>query len=235
MDLGYNWLNIIQDYLLPPTCVLCGNVGHDRRDLCLPCYRHLPRNTPCCYQCAERLETPCAIPVRCGRCLSQRPAFDDTYAPFIYQGAIQHWITALKFGADYKHARLLGQLLAEHLQQTAERPGLILPVPLNPSRYRGRGFNQSIEIARTVAQILQLPMDLNSCRRQRDTPHQSALAAKQRRKNLKHAFTLVKPISARHVAILDDVMTTGATVHELAAVLKKAGVNRVDVWVCARA
>ena len=171
----------------------------------------------------------------CGQCISSSPAFDATFAPFIYQDEIKHLITSLKFGADYKNARLLGQLLTQHLQAQAEKPELILPVPLHKSRYRERGFNQSIEIARTVSKAMRIPIDLNSCLRQRNTTQQTALAAKQRKKNLKNAFVLKKPISAQHVAILDDVMTTGSTVNELAKVLKKAGIKRVDVWVCARA
>jgi len=235
MKMVYDWLNIIQDYLLPPTCILCGNAGLDALDICAPCYRHLPRNTQCCYQCAARLETPSTKPVLCGRCLSRRPAFDETRAPFIYQGAMQYLLTGLKFRADYKNARLLGLLLAEHLRQTAEKPDCIVPVPLHKARYRQRGFNQAIEVARTVSKELHIPLDLNTCLRHRDTPHQTELTAKQRRKNLNNAFSMTKPIQAGHVAILDDVMTTGTTVHELAAVLKKAGVGRVDVWVCARA
>jgi ComF family protein len=235
MKMVYNWINIIQDYLLPPTCILCGNPGHNSRDICHSCYMQLPRNNLCCYRCAEILETPIIAPVLCGRCLSRHPAFDETYAPFIHQGAIRHLISTLKFGANYKNARLLGMLLADHLKQTAERPDLILPVPLHKARYRQRGFNQAIEIARTVAKEMQIPLDLTSCRRHRDTPHQTQLAAKKRIKNLKNAFSIIKPIQARHIAILDDVMTTGSTAHELAYVLKKAGANRVDVWVCARA
>lgn len=233
--MGYNWLNIIQNYLLPPTCLLCGSAGHGNRDLCLPCYRSLPRNNPCCYQCGDLFETPVAAPRICGRCLSQRPAFDETHAPFLHEGAMRYLIASLKFRADYKNARLLGQLLAEHLRQTAEQPELILPVPLHKARYRKRGFNQSLEIARTVARELRVPLDLYSCRRHRDTPHQTGLAAKQRRGNMNNAFAVVKPIGARHIAILDDVMTTGSTAHALAAALKKAGAGRVDVWVCARA
>ena len=235
MKMVYNGINIIQDYLLPPTCILCGNPGYRSRDICHSCYTHLPRNNLCCYRCAEILETPIAAPMLCGRCLSRHPAFDETYAPFIHQGAIRHLIGTLKFSANYKNARLLGMLLADHLQQTAERPELILPVPLHKSRYRQRGFNQAIEIGRTVAKELQIPLDLTSCRRHRDTPHQTQLTAKKRRKNLKNAFSVIKPIHARHIAILDDVMTTGSTAHELAYVLKKAGASRVDVWVCARA
>jgi ComF family protein len=231
----YNWINIIQDCLLPPTCILCGNPGYNSRDICQSCYLHLPRNNLCCYRCAEILEKPITAPVLCGRCLSRRPAFDETYAPFIHQGAIKHLIGNLKFGATYKNARLLGMLLADHLKQTAEQPDLIVPVPLHLSRYRQRGFNQAIEIGRTVAKELKIPLDLTSCKRHRDTPHQTQLSAKKRRKNLKNAFSVIKPIHARHIAILDDVMTTGSTAHELAYVLKKAGVSRVDVWVCARA
>lgn len=231
----YNWINIIQDCLLPPTCILCGNPGYDSRDICHSCYTHLPRNNLCCYRCGEILEPPVTAPVLCGKCLSRHPAFDETYAPFIHQGAIKHLIGHLKFGANYKNARLLGMLLADHLKQTAERPDLILPVPLHPSRYRQRGFNQAIEIGRTVAKELRIQLDLTSCKRHRDTPHQTQLSAKKRRKNLKNAFSVIKPIHARHIAILDDVMTTGSTAHELAYVLKKAGASRVDVWVCARA
>ncbi|WP_370526901.1 ComF family protein [Methylobacter sp. BlB1] len=148
---------------------------------------------------------------------------------------MRHLITSLKFHAHYKNARLLGQLLAEHIKESAERPDCIMPVPLHKARYRQRGFNQSIEIARTVARELQLPVDLSSCQRHRNTPHQTSLLAKQRRKNLKNAFSLMKPIQVKHIAIIDDVMTTGSTVDELAALLKKAGASRVDVWACARA
>ena len=148
---------------------------------------------------------------------------------------MRHLITALKFGAHYKNARLLGLLLAEHLQPAAQRPDLILPVPLHKARYRERGFNQAIEIAKTVSRELHIPLDLSSCHRHKDTPHQTALTAKQRRKNMKQAFSIIKPLEAQHIALLDDVMTTGSTAHELAVLLKQAGVSRVDVWVCARA
>lgn len=232
----HNWLHIIQKRLLPATCILCGNSGgHAEQDICEPCYQHLPRTVLCCYQCAEILETQSSWPMLCGRCLSHPPAYNRAFAPFIYQGAIRHLITTLKFGANYKNARLLGYLLAEHLHDIDEQPDCIIPIPLHRSRYRERGFNQSIEIARIVAKELQIPLVLDSCVRHRNTPHQIALPAKQRRKNMKNAFAISKPLSAQHVAIVDDVMTTGTTAHELAVVLKKAGIARVDVWVCARA
>jgi ComF family protein len=166
--------------------------------------------------------------------MSHPPAFDSSYAPFIHNGAMRYLITGLKFNAQYKNARLLGLLLAEGLQ-TTHLPDCLIPVPLHKARYRERGFNQSIEIAKATGKALHIPVDVHSCIRHRDTPHQTQLTAKQRRTNMKNAFSTRQPIQARHIAIIDDVMTTGSTVHELAKVLKKAGVSRVDVWVCARA
>lgn len=231
-----NWIDIIQDCLFPPTCILCGNKGCGTRDLCHSCHRHLPRNDQCCYRCAEILETTAADTAGlCGRCLSREPAFDRAYAPYLHQGAMRHLITSLKFNSRYPNARLLGLLLADDLKRHAEMPDCIIPVPLHQSRYRQRGFNQAVEIARTVAGELEIPLNLESCLRHRDTPHQTGLAAKQRRKNMKNAFSVIGPVHAGHIAILDDVMTTGSTVHELAGLLKKAGAGRVDVWVCARA
>ena len=231
----YNWLDIIQNHLLPATCILCGNPGFGALDICTSCYQHLPRNNVCCYRCAESFTTPITVPTLCGRCLSESPSFDETYAPFIHQEEIRHLITGLKFGAHFKNARLLGSLLAEHLQKTAEKPDCIVPVPLHNARYHQRGFNQALEIARTVSKTLQIPIDVSSCIRHKDTPHQTGLSAKKRRQNLRRAFSVRTPINVHHVAVLDDVMTTGSTAHALATALKRAGVSRVDVWVCARA
>mgnify|MGYP000111261826 CR=1 FL=1 len=230
-----NWLNIIQHYLLPPTCILCGNAGFDYQDICQGCFNDLNRNIHCCYRCAESFETANIAPQLCGHCISLTPAFDETYAPFNYQSSIRHLITTLKFNRQYKNARLLAMLLANHLKKTAEMPEVIIPVPLHKQRYQQRGFNQTFEIAKTLSTQLHIPVNTKSCIRHRDTPHQIALPAKQRHKNIKNAFKIRQPIKAQHVAILDDVMTTGSTVNELARVLKKSGVSRVDIWVCARA
>ena len=231
----YNWLDIIQNKLFPPTCILCGNQGFGALDLCTSCYARLPRNKLCCYRCAEIFAAPITVPLLCGRCLSETPAFDETFAPFTHQDEIRYLITGLKFGAQFKNARLLGGLLAEYVGKAAERPDCIIPVPLHKSRYRERGFNQALEIARTVSNKLQIPIDLTSCTRHKYTPHQTGLSAKQRQQNLRRAFSVQKTIAAQHVAILDDVMTTGSTANALAKALKKAGVSRVDVWACARA
>ena len=230
-----NWLNIIQDYLLPPTCILCGNPGHNSQDICKPCFNSLKKNLYCCYRCAEIFESANLTPQLCGHCISQTPEFDETYAPYIYHDILRYLITHLKFNRQYKNARLLAYLLADYLQKTAELPELIIPVPLHKQRFRERGFNQSIEIAKSLSRYLHIPMDSKSCLRIRNTRHQIDLPSKQRRSNVKNAFKVKRVIKAQHIAIVDDVMTTGSTVNELAKTLKKSGVYRVDIWTCARA
>jgi ComF family protein len=195
----------------------------------------MQKNIHCCYRCAETFETANRTPQLCGHCLSKPPSFDETYAPYLHQGTIRHLIATLKFNRKYKNARVLAHLLATHIKKTAEIPDLIIPVPLHKQRYKERGFNQSIEIAKTIAKQLNITIDIESCIRQRNTLHQIDLAAKDRHKNIKNAFKVIKQVDAQHIAILDDVMTTGSTVNELAKTLKKAGVTRVDIWVCARA
>ncbi|MGJ0486829.1 MAG: ComF family protein [Methylomicrobium sp.] len=229
-----NWLDIIQQLLFPPTCILCGNPGQAGRDLCAPCQDQLPVNACCCPHCANPLAAADADRI-CGRCVSRPPAFDKVHAPFLYQEGMCHLITGLKFSARHAHARLLGQLLIEQINQNVMMPDCILPVPLHKVRYRERGFNQSIEIARSVSAEIGVPVDLSCCRRRRNTPHQAGLSSRQRQRNIKNAFELVRPVPYRHVAILDDVLTTGSTAHEMAVLLKRHGVERVDVWVCARA
>lgn len=230
-----NWLGIIQDTLIPPTCILCGHAGFNSQDICPACYKRLPRNNHCCYRCAETFAATIVAPTLCGRCLSETPAFDETYAPFLHQDEIRHLVTGLKFGAQFKNARLLGGLSAKFVDKAAEKPDCIIPVPLHQARYRERGFNQALEIARTVSKELAIPVDYASCVRHKNTPHQTGLSAKKRRQNLRRAFSVEPTMPADHVAIIDDVMTTGSTANALAAALKKAGASRVVVWVCARA
>lgn len=215
--------------------MFCGQPGFNEMDLCRDCFFDLARNHNCCYRCAEHFEIPIQSPQLCGRCLKKTPSFDETHAPFLYDDGLRFLITRLKFNRQFKHARLLGTLLARHLAENVELPECIIPVPLHSNRYRERGFNQSIEIARHLSNQLALPLDLNSCTRNRDTAHQTGLPAKQRGKNMRHAFSVSRPPAYRHIAIVDDVMTTGATVAALASALKEQGVNRVDIWVCARA
>jgi ComF family protein len=221
-------------YILPARCILCGDKSYESRDLCSFCYAELSKNTPLCYQCANNSSElhPTGL---CSNCLNNPPAFDETFAPFVHHGSIRYLILQLKFHHHYPSARLLGGLMADYLQKTAEFPDCIIPVPLHKNRYRERGFNQSIEIACVLSKQLNLPLDIQSCSRHRDTAHQVGLNAEQRNENIRNAFSVSPKFNAKHVALIDDVMTTGSTVHELALALKIAGCHRVQVWVCAKA
>jgi ComF family protein len=215
--------------------LLCGDAGEAGHDLCAACAEALPRNTPACPRCAQPLPFQTDLP--CGQCQQHRPAFDRSFALFRYQeqGETGHLIKALKFHARYPYARLLGDLLADALlEQGSPLPELIIPVPLHPSRYRERGYNQALEIARTVSHRLHIPLDFSRCIRTKATETQTKLTATERRQNVKRAFAVVKPLPHQHIALLDDVMTSSSTANELAKVLRKAGATQIDVWVCAR-
>ena len=230
-----NWFDIIQYSLLSTSCILCNKPGMKHIDLCVACYNALEKMEDRCYCCANPFAIHNSAPRLCGKCQKNLPAFNKTYSPFIHQGTIRYLINQLKFNGAYKNSRLLGLLLANYLEKNAELPELIIPVPLHSNRYKQRGFNQTHEIAKTIAKELNVAINISCCQRIKNTPHQISLTAKQRLKNIKNAFLITKLPSVNHIAILDDVMTTGATANELARLLKSAGINRVDVWLCARA
>lgn len=230
-----NWSHIIQEWLYPPICLLCDAPGHNGLDLCPGCAETLPYSHHACSRCAKHLPTNAPLMTPCGRCQKKPPVFDTTTALFHYQEPARHLLHALKFNHRHACARLLGELMAVRLAQLPEPPELIIPVPLHPRRYFERGFNQALELARPLSEQLGIPLDTRHCHRIRATPPQTQLDALQRRRNLRGAFQIKGTLSANHVAILDDIVTTGTTVSELARVLKRAGIERIDIWCCARA
>lgn len=231
----YKWRNWLQFVLFPPTCRLCDLRGAGGLDLCADCRVDLPRLAAGCCRCALPLAHP-AQGGLCGACLKTPPHFDTCVAPYLYRAPLDYLVLRLKFHRDLAMAELLGRLLAQHLECVpAPRPDLILPVPLHRTRLAERGFNQSLEIGRVLQRRLGLPLDYQLARRVRSTEPQTQLSAKARRKNMRKAFQVRAAAVPDHVAILDDVMTTGTTVNELARALKQAGAKRVDVWVVARA
>ncbi len=224
----------VEHWLFPAACVLCGKCGADGRDLCAACQLDLPYNTLACTRCA--LPLPVQSGALCGNCQQEAPAYDHALGLFHYAHPIDRLIQRFKFNAKLNLARLFGDLMVAQLaQQKRALPELIIPVPLHRSRLRTRGFNQALEIARPLAQSLGIPIDYQSCVRSRATAAQSLLPAKEKHANVKGAFAVVKPVRVRHIAIIDDVMTTGHTLEEVAKVLRKAGVERIDIWVVARA
>lgn len=204
-------------------------------DLCSGCLGDLPTDLACCSRCALPLPLEQSTRALCGECQRRAPAFNVCHAAFRYEDPLPALVAGAKFRSRLNFARLLGQCLANTLRDRgAEMPDLILPVPLHAKRLRERGYNQALEIARALGRELSIPVDAHSCIRVLATPPQAGLEQKERRRNVRGAFEMVRPLDADRVAILDDVVTTGSTVSELTKILLKAGVKQVDVWAVAR-
>ncbi len=204
-----NYLVKLQNILLPATCVLCGGVAKRDIDLCVACEAELPW-----------VQT-----------------FTATLALFHYEKPIDHLITAFKFQQQLVYGRLLGELLLRRIREWYahdDLPEYIIPVPLHTQRLRERGFNQALELARPIAKQLNIKIDVTSCKRVIATPAQSNLPAVQRQRNVKDAFSIQSTLHAKHVAVIDDVITTGCTITELSRKLRETGIERIDVWCCAR-
>jgi len=229
----YKWLDRLQIVLYPPTCVLCQAPSAQGIDICVGCMGDLPHLLYACRQCASPLSSEHLE--LCGACQAEPPDFDATVAPFRYAQPINHLLAELKFQGKLVYARVLGGLTAQAvLESGIGFPECIIPVPLHARRLRERGFNQAQELARYIARRLELPVVGGIVERTKNTRPQMELDAKQRSKNMRDAFSLKSANHWQHVAIVDDVMTTGNTVGELARTLKAAGVRTVDVWTVAR-
>ncbi|MGV8961427.1 MAG: double zinc ribbon domain-containing protein [Stenotrophomonas sp.] len=227
----YGWWSQLGRLLLPLRCLVCGEAGSGECDLCTDCRATLPWNATACDRCALPLPESEGLAKWCGPCLQQSSPLQQTRAAFVYGAPVDALVRRFKFHQDLAAGHLLSRLMAEPLRGTA-MPAAIAPVPLHPARLRKRGYDQALELARPLARQLQLPL-CHGLRRIRGTAPQSELDADARRRNLKGAF-VASPGLPAHVALLDDVMTTGATLHAAATALRRAGVQRVDAWVCAR-
>jgi ComF family protein len=223
--------------LWPSTCVLCGGRGNGAfTDLCRECAEDLPLNATCCYQCAEPLSADIERELLCGACIQRKPRFDRTICAFTYAYPVDQLVRALKYRSAVSYAPVLGDLLADRLLREPQlRAQIIIPVPLALARFRGRGYNQALEVGRRLEKRLRIPMQTSAVVRRRETAEQAGLDRKQRRKNIRGAFELAEAIIAKDIAIVDDVVTTGSTANELARVLKRGGARRVEIWAVARA
>lgn len=220
-------------------CILClGSNPHPDTQLCGGCEADLPWQQASCQRCALPLPHPAA---QCGRCLKAPPSFSHALAPLLYRFPIDSLIPAFKYHGQTDIGRLLGQLLAEAaadwlLQDIAPCPDLLLPVPMHRKRQAQRGYNQAYELARDVARRTRLRCHPGLLERTRATLSQQGLDAKARRQNLRGAFNCPEPeqLQGKHVALIDDVMTTGVTVSEASHTLLQAGAASVQVWCVAR-
>lgn len=229
------WLTRLGKVFLPPRCLVCGEAGADGHDLCVACRDALPWNHACCERCG--LPQPERVPA-CGRCLRKPPPLERVRAAFRYEFPVNQLLPRFKFHQDLAAGRELAEamrgMLTGDLADVAARPLALIPVPLHVSRLRERGYNQALELARPLARAFDIPLMREALRRTRATAPQSDLGALARRRNPRDAFAVGDVALPAHVALIDDVMTTGATLHECARVLQRAGVQRVEAWVVAR-
>lgn len=223
-------LNIrtIMEQLLPEQpCVLCGRMSHDGL-WCAACDRTLPR-------LAEAHCPACALPTPagelCGHCLAHPPQFSRTTAAYTYSFPLDRLIQAMK----YREQLALADAFAAELAQRIEhRPDCVIAMPLHPAKLRERGFNQSLLLAASLSRALDLELLPHACRRVRDTPPQSALPWKERKKNMRDAFCCDMDLNGMHVALVDDVLTTGASLNALTVAVRNRGAGEVSSWVVAR-
>src|SRR5260364_385445 len=234
---------------LPCRCALCAALSPE--PVCSACMRaHWPAPYAVCARCVQ-----CAYPLNihtrlesgsaplCGQCIAAPPAFDATLALADYAAPLDTLVAALKFRSKLALAPLFAQQLATRihppfLDSRKSCPDLTLPVPLSSRRLIARGYNQAWEIARPLARMLGLRAHPALLERIIDTPPQTSLPAKARRRNMRRAFALAHAhpafVRGRHIAVVDDVMTSGATLESVARVLKRAGAARVTNWVVLR-
>lgn len=229
-------VDTLKQVLFRQNCVLCNaNINAPQTSnhaVCRPCLNDLPWHpTNSCPQCGLT-----SSGMVCGRCLNSPPDFDATKAVFLYAYPIDAMMQRYKYGNNLNLGETFGEFLAEkmNIEDGLKNIDLIIPMPLHAIRLKERGFNQALEIAKLVCKNHKDKLDYKSIERQTLTPPQASLPLKERVKNIKGAFKVNADLAGKRIAIIDDVMTTGASLNELAITLKKAGAVHVECWVIAR-
>lgn len=234
------WPPALVRALLPSSCALCG--AGCGGVVCPPCHaEHVAPRRPRCRRCANPLGLLAGDGrIECAGCLTERRAFDATLAALDYATPLDNLVLQLKFGGGLALAPWFAQMIGDTVR--AERqfllPNVLCPVPLGRQRLAERGFNQALEIARPLSALLGIPLRARLAIRALETPAQSGVAPDQRRRNIRNAF-IVSPdalamVRGQHIGIVDDVMTSGHTLNELAATFKRFGAARVSNLVFAR-
>ncbi len=234
-----NWLknnhlskfNVFANTIFAQNCLLCASPQVNNHAVCSACLNDLPwhPNTSC-PQCG--LSSSGQL---CGSCISSPPDFDATHAVFLYDFPIDAMMQRYKYGNMLTLCTFFGQMLNEKVD--LKSIDFIIPMPMHPQRLKERGFNQALEIAKFLDKSKLFgkeKLDYNSAIRQKLTPPQASLPLKERVKNIKGAFAVNGNLAGKRIAIVDDVMTTGASLNELAKTLKKAGAEHVECWIVVR-
>ncbi len=224
-----NISSIVRLLLPAQPCVLCGSMSDDGL-WCKACDESLP------YLHGE-LCPVCALPSPdrqiCGHCLSEPPLYTRTCAAFRYAFPLDKLILGMKYGDQLPLAHELAKRLALRVGSESP-PDFVIPMPLHPAKLSDRGYNQSMLIATAISRQLNLKLLSNAAKRTRNTPAQSALPWKEREKNVRDAFSCDFDLAGKHVALVDDVLTTGASMNALAKAIRKCGATEISVWVVAR-
>ena len=224
----YKSLSQALNWLVPHQCFGCQRTLKGAPPFCDACYTELPFQSRACQHCGQALG---ANSNECGRCIIRPPFYDRCFCPFEYQTPIKELICALKYNDKAEYAKMTGQLLASEIKRNQEPlPDLIIPVPTHISRLRSRGYNQAQLIACAAGQALSIPVANQRLIKTQSTPPQAQQTLKDRKKALNGCFAIKGFFVAQNVAIVDDVVTTGSTVNEIAKILKKNGVDYVQVW-----
>ena len=219
------------DQALQPICLNCRTDPESNHGLCEKCLQLISLNATCCEICAR----PLTQNLVCGQCQKIPPFFDRALTPLLYVDPVDRFLCGLKYREQFSFARFAAGVMTNHDLKTGQKaPDMICPVPMTSKTLRKRGFNQSAFIGQLIAWKLAIPMSSNLILKTRDTAHQSDLKAKERQNNLKGAFECKRQVRGRHIVVVDDVLTTGATANEISKTLKKYGASRVDIWACAR-
>lgn len=222
----------ITQWLRPPSlCALCQQYHRGTLAICIPCHDLFHPLGPACQQCAQPL--PDTSFLLCGHCCKEKPFFDQTFTGYVFKEPLRSLLHTFKYQESLYLSTFFASLILNVLTTEAKKTECLIPVPMHRQRLQQRGFNPSAELVKHLAHQLKIPYDLFRCKKVINTLPQAGLNANQRHKNLKHSF-IASPLPYQHVTIVDDLMTTGSTSHELAKTLKQQGVSRVDVWCCAR-
>jgi len=216
--------------LFPIPCFLCGTPSQHWA-VCDQCIAAFPLLGSACQRCAMPLQTGSI----CGKCLSSPPQQDLSFSTLRYTDAVKLCVTAFKYQQQLQFSSLFAHLMSRSLNTRDNLPELLIPIPLHPIKIRQRGYNQAAELAKDLSQRLGIPHTTSLLSRVKNTLPQSSLPFKQRRHNLRHAFRCKTTVAPKHIAIIDDVMTSGFTSNEAAKTLRQQGAEIIEVWTIARA
>lgn len=233
-------LRVLTDIIFKQNCLLCegklDSLPLNNHAVCRACLNDLPwQPNTSCPQCGLASDGNV-----CGSCLSNPPDFDATQAVFLYSFPVDAMMVRYKYGNMMHLSHIFGQFLSDKLglSLASNQIDFVIPMPMHPARIKERGFNQAHEIAKVLSKDCHEKLDFKSVARIKLTPPQASLPLKDRVKNIKGAFQVntdkLNLILGKRIAIVDDVMTTGASLNELAKTLKKAGATHVECWVIAR-